>query len=334
MTDNNYKITDTLQKYYDKVFEDGKLMSVHIGMWGMAANLVEEDIKLTSKLPPTHKLGKKMLIKTEVYNRFKTMDQKIRKTLEKSSFDFPLAKANFVPKTKYLEVYAKLNSLRDEYMQMVEEFVEKYEDYKKEAMDFYEEHKDTIKVEDLESHYPPASKIRSKFYCDIVSFEVKMPKEFSEINLQDEISREQINTVEREQAAARYKEEFSKQVDIHTEKLRSFMEEATAELRTRVAEHFTVALAKINKSEVVTDNSIRRMYEQINEFRAANFANDTAVENQLNELEKLLGGTKDFSKDKEAMVVLKQHLANVVEEARNTSDVSGISGRYFRNLDI
>lgn len=334
MSESNYKITETLQKYYDKVFEDGKLMSVHIGMWGMAANLVEEDIKLTSKLPNTHKLGKKMLIKVEVYNRFKTMDQKIRKALEKSSFDFPLARAHFVPKTKYLEVHAQLNSLREEYMSMVDEFVEKYEDYKKEAMDFYEEHKDTIKVEDLEKHYPSASQIRSKFYCDIVSFEVKMPKEFSEINLQDEIAREQINTVERENAARRYREEFSRQVDIHTEKLKSFMDEATAELRTRVAEHFTLALAKINKNEIVSDTSIRKMYEQINEFRAANFANDTAVEAQLNQLENLLNGTKDFSKDKNAMGLLKQHLTNVVEEAKNTSDVANISGEYFRNLDI
>jgi DNA-binding ferritin-like protein len=334
MSDNNYKITDTLQKYYDKVFEDGKLVSVHIGMWGMCANLVEEDIKLTTKLPETHKLGKKMLIKPEVYNRFKTMDQKIRKALEKGSFDFPLARAHFVPKTKYLEVHSRLNELRGEYMQMVDEFVEKYEDYKKEAMAFYEENKETILVENLEAYYPPASKIRSKFYCDIVSFEVKMPKEFSEINLQDEITREQMNVVERENAARRYKEEFSKQVDLHTEKLKSFMDEATSELRTRVAEHFTVALTKVNKNEVITDNSIRRMYEQINDFRAANFANDTAVEAQLNELEKLLNGTKDFSKDRNAMGLLKQHLASVVQEARNTSDITSVSGEYFRNLDI
>jgi hypothetical protein len=130
MSDNNYKISETLQKYYDKVFEDGKLVSVHIGMWGMAANLDEEDIKLTTKLPETHRLGKKMLVKLEVYNRFKTMEQKIRKCLEKHSFDFPLARAHFVPKTKYIEVYSKLNELRDEYIQMADEFVEKYEDYK------------------------------------------------------------------------------------------------------------------------------------------------------------------------------------------------------------
>jgi len=48
----------------------------------------------------------------------------------------------------------------------------------------------------------------------------------------------------------------------------------------------------------------------------------------------LLNGTKDFSKDKNAMGLLKQHLSNVVEEAKNTSDVASISGEYFRNLDI
>ena len=45
------KISDTLQKYYDKVFQDGKLVNVHIGMWGMSAGLMEEDILLDNKLP-------------------------------------------------------------------------------------------------------------------------------------------------------------------------------------------------------------------------------------------------------------------------------------------
>ena len=54
---NEHKITDTLQGYYDKVFQDGKLINIHIGMWGMSYNLTEEDIKLDNKLPDTIKLG-------------------------------------------------------------------------------------------------------------------------------------------------------------------------------------------------------------------------------------------------------------------------------------
>jgi hypothetical protein len=229
-----YKITDTLQKYYDKVFQDGKLVNIHIGMWGMSYNLTEEDIKLDKQLPETIKLGKKMLIKPAVYNKFKSFEQRVRKYLYVNSFDFPLvSQAHFVPKAKYLDVYKKLNEMRDEYLLMVNEFVEKYEDYKKEVIEYYQEHKDTVSVEDLESYYPSLANIKNKFYFDIVSFEIALPAEFAQLNLQDEIHREQANNEAKQKAVQNYKEEYNKQIQLHTSKLSSFMDEVTSTVRGR-----------------------------------------------------------------------------------------------------
>jgi hypothetical protein len=330
---NEYQVTDTLQKYYDKVFEDGKLVNIHIGMWGMSYNLTEEDIKLDNKLPDTIKLGKKMLIKPAVYNKFKNIEQKIRKYLYVNSFDFPLvSQAHFVPKAKYLEVYTTLDKMRVEFIQMADEFVEKYEDYKKEAIAYYQEHKDTVSVEDLEKYYPSAANVRSKFYFDIVSFEIALPTEFKELNLQDEIDREIAGNEAKRKALEGYKTEYSKQITTHMAKINDFVGEVTATLRTKIVEHCSTALQKINKKEVVSESSIRTLLKHIQEFRDMNFVDDKAVEAELAKVERLLVGNHDFAKDKDAIGLLQQHLNTVVKEAESLSDVANVSGEYFRKL--
>lgn len=332
---NEYKITDTLQKYYDKVFQDGKLVNIHIGMWGMSYNLEEEDIKLDNKLPDTIKLGKKMLIKPAVYNKFKSLEQRIRKYLYTNSFDFPLvSQAHFVPKSKYVEVYKKLNELRGEYMAMVDEFLNKYEDYKKEALEYYQQHTDTVSIVNLEAYYPSLANVKKKFYLDIVSFEIALPAAFNELNLQDEITREQLNNEEKTKAALKYREEYNRQIDTHMSKINDFVGEVTSTLRSKIVEHCTVALNKINKKEVVSDANIKTLLKHIQEFRDMNFVDDKAVEAELSKVEKLLTGEKDFTKDKDAIGLLQQHLNSVVTEAKTLTDTANVSGEYFRKLSV
>jgi hypothetical protein len=335
MDNNEYKITDTLQKYYDKVFQDGKLVNIHIGMWGMSYNLTEEDIKLEKQLPETIKLGKKMLIKPAVYNKFKNFEQKVRKYLYANSFDFPLvSQAHFVPKTKYMDVYKQLNKMREEFDLMADEFIEKYEAYKAETIEFYQQHSDTVKVEDLEKYYPSLAHIKDKFYFDIVSFEIALPAQFTETNLQDEIQREQIGNEAKQKALENYRAEYNRQIDTHMSKIGDFVGEVTATLRANIVEHCSVALNKISKKEIVSDSNIRTLMKHIKEFRDMNFVDDKAVETELAKVEKLLTGDHDFSKNKDALALLQQHLTGVVNEAKSLSDVANVSGEYFRKINV
>jgi hypothetical protein len=329
---NEYQVTETLQKYYDKVFQDGKLVNLHIGMWGMGYKLTEEDIKLENKLPDTIDLGKKMLIKTSVFKKFKNLEQKSRKYLYTSSFAFPMVNLPFVPKSRYIEVQTNLYKYRDEFMQMVDEFIENYEGYKQEAIEFYQQHKDTVNVEDLEKYYPSAANVRSKFYFEIGSFEIALPTEFKELNLQDEIDREIAGNEAKLKALDNYKKEYSKQISTHMAKINDFVGEVTSTLRAKVVEHCSKALQKINKKEVVSDASIKTLLKHIQEFRDMNFVDDKAVENELAKVERLLVGNHDFSKDEDAIGLLRTHLNTVVTEAENLSDVANVSGEYFRKL--
>jgi len=333
--DKDYKITDTLQKYYDKVFQDGKLVNIHIGMWGMSYNLTEGDIKIDAKLPETIKLGKKMLIKPAVFNKFKNYEQRIRNYLYSNSFEFPLvSQAHFVPKAKYMEVYNKLVEMRAKYMEMVDEFIDKYDEYKKEALDYYQEHKDTVNIESLDEYYPSKEKVRSKFYFDIVSFEIAIPAEFGKLDLHDEINREKASNEAREKALENYQSEYAKQLDTHMVKINSFVQDVTLTLREKITEHCEVALNKINKKEVVSDANIRTLLKHIQEFRDLNFVDDKAVEDRLSKVEALLVGDHDFDKDKDALGMLKEHLTSVVKEAENLTDMANVSGEYFRKLSV
>jgi hypothetical protein len=112
------------------------------------------------------------------------------------------------------------------------------------------------------------------------------------------------------------------------------MDEVTATVRGKVAEHFTVVLNKVNKKEVVSDSSINAIYKQIEEFRSANFADDKVVDAELNKLEKLLDGKPNFTEDRDAIGLLKQHLNNVVNAAKDVTDVANVGGEYFRKISL
>ena len=257
---SEYKITETLQKYYDKVFQDGRLTLIHIGMWGMSYNLVEEDIKLDNKLPDTIKLGKKMLIKPAVYNKFKTFEQKARKYLYSNSFDFPLVnQAHFVPKAKYIEVFTKLNEMKAEYAAMVDEFLNKYEDYKQEALDYYLEHKETVSIENLAAYYPPLTKLREKFHFDIVSFEIALPAEFRETDLQTEIQREQLGAEAKQKAGA----ESDRILASAREQITHEKNAAVAELKNQVAVLSIEIAEKILKSELSNDEKQKALVSNL-----------------------------------------------------------------------
>jgi hypothetical protein len=323
---------NTLQKYYDKVFSDGKLVHVHIGMWGMSHILTQEDIMLEGVLPNTIQLGKKYLIKREVHRRFKNLEAKIRNYLYANSFSFPLvSQAHFVPKTKFVEVYNTLHEFRQEFLAMAEEFFDKYEDYKREALEHYREHRDTVNV-DLERHYLPLEAIKKKFYMDIASFEISLPTNFKDIDIHTEMSREQAIGQAKSEAQNRYNQEYSKQVDLHMSKINDFVQDVVSTLRENIVQHCNVTLDKIAKREVVTDNSIKKLLGHISNFRSMNFMDDQTIERELSKVESLLNSDRDFSKDVNALHMLQTTLTGVVNEAKNINDFANVSGEYFRKI--
>lgn len=330
-----HKVSDTLQKYYDQIFQDGKLVNINISIWGMSYSLKEEDIKINDKLPDLIQLGKKMLIKPAVLNLFKSFEGKARRYLYANSFSFPLvSQSHFVPRKKYIEVYKQLCEFRREFKEMTDEFVENYEDYKNETIQYYEQFKDQISVDNLESYYPSKQAVAEKFAFDIVSFEIKLPTEFGNTDIHREAALEQAEVQARKASEAIYKAEYSERLNTHMGKINEFVGEVIGTIRAKVLEHCSLVLKKVNKREVVSDKSISILLSQINEFRQMNFIEDKGIETELGKLETLLNKGSNFSKDKDAVQELKTSLTNIIEEAKGVTDVAALSGQYFRKLSI
>jgi hypothetical protein len=329
------KISDTLQKYYDQIFQDGKLVNIHISMWGMCHSLSEEDIKIDKALPEVIQLGKKMLIKPAVSNMFKNLQGKARNYLYANSFAFPLvSQAHFVPKGSYLKVYEALNDYRREFMALKEAFLENYENYKQEALDYYREFADQLNVESLAGLYPAKEAVAEKFSFEIVSFEIKLPTEFGNTDIHREVALETAAKQAKASAAASYNAEYTERLDTHMSKVNQFVNDVIGTIRSKVVEHCSLVLKKIGKNEVVTDKSISLLLGQINDFRKMNFVGDNVIETELNKIEQLLHKGPDFSKDKDAVQELKTNLSGLIDEAKNITDVASLSGQYFRKLSI
>ncbi len=305
-------------------------------MWGMSYSLTKEDIKLDDKtLPDTIQLGKKMLIRPSVFRTFANLQQRARNYLYANSFAFPLVpQAHFVPKTKFVEVFEKMREFKAEFVRLRDEFIEKYPEYKADALAYYQEHADTINVENLEELYPTADFVKAKFSFEIVSFEVKLPTEFGDVDLQTEVMREQATEEAKEAAQKAYNAEYSEQLEVHMGKINEFVGQVIDTLRQKVVEHCTLVLGKISKKEVVSDSNIKTLMKHINEFRELNFVEDRAIENHLKEVERHLTGGSDFKTDRDAVRALQNSLSSVIEEAKNVSDVANISGEYFRSLEV
>jgi len=335
MIDIQQDTTKTLQKYYDRLFQDGKLVCVSIGMWGMSYSLTEGDIKLDNKLPDVIKLGKKMLIKPEVYNKFKSLQGRARNYLYGNSHRLPtVPQSHFVSKKMFLAVYKELEKYKNEFYALVDEFVEKYEDYKKEAIDFYKNNSKLVDVGALDTLYPSKEDVRTKFYFEIISYEIAMPTEFAAVDVHKEIDRERAADQAKQEEQAKYADIYQEQLDNHLGKINTFVADVVAELRGKVVEHCTVVVDKLKKKEVASEASVKTLLQHISEFRTLNFVEDTKINNKLNEIETLLTKDSAVQDDKEAAVVLRTHLEDLIKEAEDLSDVRDISGEYFRRLAV
>jgi hypothetical protein len=330
-----YKISETLQKYYDQVFQDGKLVNINVSLWGMSYRLREEDLKIEQKLPDVIQLGKKMLIKPEVYNTFKRLEGKARNYLYANSFSFPLVKqAHFVPRKKYLKVYEDLANFKESFKELKDAFLLNYPEYKKEALEYYSQFKDQINIEDLESHYPSVEAICDKFAFEIMSFEIKLPTEFGDTDIQREVVLEEAGKEAQKNQEKQYQVEYKERLDTHMSKITDFVNDVVGTLRSKVVEHCSVVLRKVNKREVVSDKSISTLLEHIDEFRQMNFIEDKAIESELSKLEGLLTKGSDFTSNIEAVQELRTSLTSIIDEAKGVTDIAAISGQYFRKLSI
>lgn len=315
------KLSDSVRAYYDKLFQDGFLVSVHISKWGMCTNLNKEDLDYEGVVPSIFKLGKKMLINPAKFNEFVRIEGKARRYLSANSYDFPIGDAHFVPKKKVGEVLASLGRFKEQFNVLKERFIANYEEYKKEVLAKYPDMADT-----LTPLYPPQEKLDGKFGFSVSLYEIQMPRELGEVDIQTLMTRERAKDEIKEELEAQLAEHHNQSI----QKLESFAEQAAKVLRTQIINMCNSVISKIQTKEVVSPTTVQSIREEIDNFKKLNFLDDKAVEVELDKLAKVVEVNVNYRTDKEALVDLNDALTQVLTKANNLADITEISDVYFR----
>ena len=314
-------LTDSVRAYYDKLFQDGFLVSVHVSKWGMSTHLSKEDIEYDGTVPSIFKLGKKMLINPERFNAFARIESKARRYLSANSYDFPIGDAHFVPKKKVAEVLTTLEKFKHDYEALRKRFIENYEEYKQEILDKYPDIAPT-----LAPLYPEKSSLKDRFKMSVSLYEIQMPRELGQVDIQTLIDREKAKVEVKE----RLEEQLAEHHRVSLNKLEAFAEEAARVLRTQIVNMCKSVIYKIENREIVSPSHIQGIRDEIDNFRKLNFLDDKAVEEELNKLADVVKEPINYRTDKEALAELNIALTNVLEKANNLKDLTAISDSYFR----
>ena len=323
---DSVNISDALRERYNKLFQDGYLVNIHVSVWGMSANLSEDDLKI-QKVSKFIKLGKKMLIDPEQLNVFKNIESKGRRYLYKNSYDFPIADAHFVPKKRLSAVFDHLDEIRGEFYAQKRDFLANYETYKEAVLE-HEEYKDIKEV--LRSLYPTVADLEHKFAFSTSVFELTMPRALEETNIQDLISRDQAEVEVKKKLEAQLADQHRRSL----QQIDRFAEDAVQSLRGQLFSACEAITQKIKSGEIVSKSNISSIKAEIANFHALNFLDDTAVSSEIERLEKLLDGAHNFKTDKNAVATLDQALKCVMDKTDKFSDVSTIRGKYFRKFNV
>ena len=326
-----YNNSISLDQRFKKLFQDGKLVQVHVSQWGMSYALSGTDLKLekglktSEAIPGFASLGKKKLMPDEVRLTFKRLEANARSFLNQNSHKFPVADAHFVPQRKLPEVIVQLNKLKVAFDLATTEFILDYGVNKQKMLDLYPAH-----VASLEPCYPSAAMVASKFSFSISVYEVAVPSELKEVNLVG-IQAENLAIAEMKKT---YQAQMQTQFQESTAAMENFVKEATVALRGRVVETFQLIANKIANREVVTQTNIKSLRSIIEEFDELDFFDDDAVKAKLAEVKQMVNSGSDYRNNADAITKLQEVVGSVLATAGKMSDVDAITGQYFRKLDL
>jgi hypothetical protein len=334
--------TTKLDNRFRKLFQDGKLVQVHVSKWSMSHQLTKEDLGLedeveetktdeaaakgfTGKVADFMTLGKKHLFTNEVRNKFGQLESRARKFLRDNSHRFPVADAHFVPQKSLVRVLTGLAKFKEEYDTCTTDFITNYEKHRQEMFEKYPDHKAM-----LEPLYPPVEDLPGKFSMSISVFEVAFPRKLKNMNMEEILAQ----NLAVEQAQKKYEVQMDQQYHNSLRQMEDFVKESARTMRNEVVRTFEVIAAKIQNREVVSATNLGTLKSVIESFDALDFLNDQKVKDRLAEVKKLVSSGADFKSDAEALARLQAAVTTTLETARNMSDIDDITGGYIRNLDI
>lgn len=259
----------------------GVLINVSIRYWRARRKLAPEDLGLTAEQVNDRliSLGHKRLLPKEALQRLGLIESRARAHVENSTFPFLGGIAHYVPNAGLEEVLSTLHGLRGEFDSCRTEFLAGYDDLREQALRDWAIAAETLPVDRdrllaaIRDAFPARDRIERRFAFDIRTFQITVPDSVPSAELVDiGTQREIIEARRRAVSDARREIESS---------CRDFIADCVATLREQTAKLCDEMLETITTTGNVHQKTLNRLIRFIDRFRDLNFANDTEMAQQL-----------------------------------------------------
>jgi hypothetical protein len=311
MDSNNTELLQILSR-------EGVLIDVSIRFWRGSKKLKAEEIGLQPDAVSDRfiSLGHKRLLPKDALSNLALIEGRAHSLIESSTFPFLNGLAHFLPNPKLEEVTGNLKSLESEFWQAKENFMAKYSTIRETACQEWRQmaeklavHPETV-VASIEQSFPLAHQMTRYFAFDTSLFQITLPEKLS-MGLITTAEQQQI-MASRQQAVQEAASKIHRDTEV-------FVSECIVSLREQTAQLCEEMLHSINSNEKgVHQKTLNRLVNFIDQFKQMNFANDTVMERQLEQVrrELLTRSAEDYRADATATKTLVSGLSQLADQAR------------------
>jgi hypothetical protein len=301
----------------DVLTREGVLINVSVRYWRGCKKLRPEDIGLSTDNISDRliSLGHKRLLPKDATADLALIEGRAHALIDGNTFPFLNGLGHFLPNARLSDVTGKLETLEREFWEAKEEFTREYAAHRAAALAEWRRTAEKLVsdperlVATIESAFPAS--LEKHFGFDVQLFQIAVPERLS-VDLIAMAEQKQI--VSARQEAAR-----QASAKIHRD-AESFVADCVASLREQTAVLCEEMLQSISsgKTDGVHQKTLNRLIHFIEQFKTLNFANDTVMEQQLEQVRKeLLSRTAEEYRDSQhAQRKLRQGLSALAVKAR------------------
>jgi hypothetical protein len=302
----------------DVLTREGVLISVSVRYWRGCKKLRPEDIGLEAGALSDRliSLGHKRLLPKEATAGLALVESRAHALVEANTFPFLNGLARFLPNTRLSDVTAKLSELQAQFWTAKQRFTERYAGLRDAALvEWRQMARGLVRDPDrliatIEQSFPPVQRLERSFGLDQQLFQIAVPERLG-LDLVTAADQQQLIEA-RQQAVTAAAAQIRQGAQ-------SFVADCVAALREQTAQLCDDMLHSIQTGESgVHQRTLNRLVHFIDEFKQMNFANDTEMEQRLEQVRReLLGRTAEQYRDSAtARSQLVQGLGRLGDEAR------------------
>jgi len=331
----------------EQVFRDGALIDLRCSFWRGQFKLRPVDLGLEeSNIPDFFSLGRKRLFPKAEYDKFSKIEHEVRSYIYNNSLSFPISGLYFIPIALIPTVTAFTDTKVVQFNAMTDNFITRYTNIRAEMLDKYEEvaevayqnmvnngnghegvaaFKERL-IQHVKKLYPSSTELQAKYNLSYRLFTVHAPNlEMNENNVG--------NLLDTAEERRRLTEQYQQQME---EQIREFVDDAVAQLRGRIVEALTSLRNAFNSSKSVTEKTMNYVRRTVGQFRNLNFMGDERVEELLQQFEEeyLHRDAKEYRDNNALLNQFRQATNEALQSATDATDVSNVTGKYIRRLNL